>query len=231
MKKTTAWSSPLFSSLALSLVLWADPAFAGPAGDIQMVGYSSNGLGCPQGSVTVQWAPDGNSFTVLYDRLLVEVGGGRGPRAGTNCNVDIQLRKHRLAGFSVEAVDFRGFVQLDPGVVAQQVVRVASGSSKELRALTTDFGFQRWQGPVAENYILSTVRPPRRPEILNCLPFREQTQLTIKTEMQIQNAQGGRSGMMAVDSSDGRVMQRYHLRWQNCAATTIDLIGNLIGRR
>lgn len=204
--------------------------FAGAAeANIQMLGYQSRGAGCPEGSVQVIWAPDYRSFTVLYDRLLLEAGRGRGASNQVNCEVDMQLKKHKLQGFAVEAVDFRGFVQLDRGVRAQQVVKVSSGSTKELRALSTDFGFQRWTGPMNDNYTLSTVRPPRRPEILNCLPYRENTRLVVQTKLEISNAGGGRGGMMAVDSSDGRVMQRYHVRWQNCVETTKDLIEDIIG--
>lgn len=197
---------------------------------IQFLGAISRGAGCPEGSVSVQWAADGSSFTVLYDRLLLEVGAGRGPQGRTSCEVEMILKKHRLQGFAVEAVDLRGFVQLDPGVRAQQSVSVSSGSTQELRRVSTDFTSQQWQGPIADTYTLSTVRPARRPDILNCVPFRENTRLVLRTQMMIQNAQAGRTGMMAVDSSDGRVMQRYHVRWQNCAETTKDLIEDLIGR-
>lgn len=196
---------------------------------VQMLGYQSRGAGCPAGSVQVIWAPDYRSFTILYDRLLLEAGRGRGSAGQISCEVEMNLQKHRLQGFAVEAVDFRGFVQLDPGVRAQQIVKVSSGSTKELRTLSTDFGSQRWQGPIDRNYTLSTVRPARRPEILNCIPYRENTRLVVQTKLEISNAGGGRSGMMAVDSGDGRVMQRYHVRWQNCVETTKDLIEDIIG--
>lgn len=211
--------------LVLGLLLSASWAEA----RMQMEGYQARGSGCPDGSVQVIWAPDYNSFTVLYDRLLLEAGRGRGSAGAVNCEVEMFLKKHRLQGFSVEAVDFRGFIQLDPGVRAQQVVKVSTGSTKELRALSTDFGVQRWQGPIAQNYTLSTVRPARRPEILNCIPYRENTRLVVQTRLDISNADGGRAGMMAVDSTDGRVMQRYQVRWQNCVETTKNLIEDIIG--
>lgn len=211
--------------LVLGLIVSASAAQA----RIQMQGYQSRGAGCPEGSVQVMWAPDYSSFTILYDRLLLEAGRGRGASGQINCEVEMHLQKHRLQGFAVEAVDFRGFVQLDPGVRAQQTVKVSSGSTKELRAISTDFGMQRWQGPANQNYTLSTVRPPRRPEILNCIPYRENTRLVVQTKLEISNAGGGRGGMMAVDSGDGRVMQRYHVRWQNCVETTKDLIEDIIG--
>jgi hypothetical protein len=197
---------------------------------IQMLGHVSRGAGCPEGSVQVMWDPGFTSFTVLYDRLLLEAGRGRGAAGRVNCEVEMILKKHQLQGFAVEAVDLRGFVQLDPGVRAQQLVSVSSGSTRELRVISTDFGAQRWQGPIAQNYTISTLRPSRRPEILNCIPFREKTRLVIRTQMDIAGASGGSGGMMAVDSADGRVMQRYHVRWQNCVETTKDLIEDLIGR-
>ena len=195
---------------------------------LQSVEYA--GTGCPQGSVTAQLAPDGSALTVLYDRFDLRVGADT-TQGMQDCKIVLRLKKPLLAGFRIESADFRGFIYLDPGVVADQQVRVGSGSIKELRQITTEFGYQRWQGPVNQNFNLTTVRPLKTPPILDCIPPRENTQIVIESKIRVGQAGGSRIGQLTVDSVDGRIVQRYNLKWVNCLKQGKDLIGGLIGRR
>lgn len=205
----------------------ADPIFGK---EIRLQGYSAGGNGCPSGSVSVIMSPDGSEFSVLYDKLTVGVGPGK-PTAYASCEVDISLSKPFMMGFRIESADFRGFVSLAPGVVAEQRVKLSSGLVKEIRNATADFGAQRWYGPTQENYILSTVHPTSQLDVLSCVPLNKKTHIIIKTEIRMQqNRNPNGTGLLAVDSTDGKLIQRYHVRWENCARDIGSIIGGLFGR-
>lgn len=209
-----------------ALLLLSTNAFAQMV-QIRSVEYS--GSGCPQGSVQVQFSPDGSSFTVLYDRFDLRVGADIA-EGMQNCSIRVKVKKPLLAAFRVESADFRGFVHLDPGVTAEQKVSVAVGPIKELRRITSEFGYQRWQGPIAQNFLLTTVRPLNTPPVLDCVPPRENTEMIIESKIRVGRGGGSRFGQLTVDSADGRMVQRYNLKWQNCVQSGIDLI-RLLGRR
>lgn len=216
------------SSFALGLILSSQFAFAlGPRpGEVEITGLSIGGNGCPQNSVDVVLAPDAKSFTVLYDQFYVEVAPGRSKQSA-KCQVELDFKKPRAMGFTIEAVDFRGFVHLEPGATAEQKVSAGISASSRIRQATSDFGYQRWSGPVSENFILSTVRPFKTPEILNCLPAKKSTTLVLKSELKINQRHPASSGLLTVDSTDGRMAQRYHMRWVNCAKAIGGIIGGL----
>ena len=134
-------------------------------------------------------------------------------------------------GFRIESADFRGFVHLDPGVIADQNVRISSSPIPELRKVSAEFASQQWVGPVSQNYTLTTVRPLRTPEVLDCVPPRENTQIIIQSRIRIAQAGGSRIGQLTVDSVDGKLVQRYNLKWVNCLKSARDFIRGLGGGR
>lgn len=214
----------LFAVAVVLAILATESAEA----QLQMTGVISGGSGCPQGTVNVAMAPDGSSFSVLYDRLGTQVGPG--VRVGAaDCRVEIKIRKPLMLGFQIESADFRGFVALDPGVAAEQRVSVAAGAIRQIRDATADFGHQRWVGPVQQPFTLTAVRPGRL-DILACAPPRENISIVIKTQIRMQQARNPNGqGLLTVDSADGKVMQRYKLRYQNCARTIGSVIGGILG--
>lgn len=212
-------------SLFFSLLGLSFTAVAGS--DVYIESFTTSGAGCPNGSVSVTMDPDGNSITVLYDRFQLQALGSSLPNVEMKCKIEAVIRKPKLMGFSVESVDFRGFVQLDRGVRAAQKVKVQAGSSKRLRKLSGDFGYERWQGPLAQSYLLTTVSPFEAPEVLNCIPFSKKTKMSIESKIQISGAGGGRQGLLAVDTADGRVAQKYNIKWHNCIGAIGDGLGDL----
>ncbi len=210
----------MFSGLLLTIKSWA----LAP-GQVSIEYVALEGRGCPAGSVAVQLAPDASSFTVLYDQFQLDGRAASLAEIKTECKVTIKLRKPLLLGFAVESMDMRGFIQLDAGVRASQKVTVKSGAVGPIRQLQSDFGYEQWQGPVQQNYLISTLKPIRRPEILNCIPPRKDTKIEISSKLQIQNLSSGRVGLMMVDSADGRMVQKYNLRWTNCLNALGDLLG------
>lgn len=198
------------------------------ASSVEIKEVSLSGSGCPDGSVQVVLAPDASAFTVLYDRFQLQVTPGN-PKGEMKCEVQIKLKKPRLQGFAIESADFRGFVWLDHGMTAEQTVSVGAGAIKEIRQLTSEFGSQKWNGPISENYILSTVRPINGPKLLNCLPAKDETKIIVKSKIKIEPRHSAGIGQMSVDTADGRVSQTYRLRWDNCARRIGGAIGGILG--
>lgn len=183
------------------------------ARDIQVQSVDYGGDGCPQGTVTAILSPDASTLTVLYDAFTARVGGGVGEER-RNCNVTLRLKKPRLWSFAVDSVDFRGHIHLDHGVRAEQKIDFSSGPTRI--GFNQSFGFQRWVGPISQDYMLSTVRPLQGPQILNCLPAKENTKIELKSSIRLAGGGGHRGGMMSVDSADGRLIQTYRLSWVSC---------------
>ena len=194
---------------------------------VEVTGVITGGNGCPQGTAQVVMAPDGSAFTVLYDAMNLHVDPSN-PNGILDCQVHINIKKPLMMGFFVESADFRGFVALDPGMVAEQQVSLASGATSDIRRMTSDFGVQRWAGPVADNYTITTVRPRTGLDILNCVPPREKTRIVVTSRISIRPGTAAGNGQVAVDSTDGRLAQHYRLRWQNCANDIGNAIGGII---
>lgn len=199
-----------------SLIIFLSMIFSsvGFAQSLQIEEVQLTGQGCPQGSVAVQISPDASSFTVLYDRLTL-VAGADTTDASTECKVRIRLKKPLRMGFRIEEVDFRGYVYLDPGVVGAQKVRVTSGNGSDKHALA-EFGYERWKGPINENFVLTALRSSEPPTTIDCKPMKEKSVIVLATKLHIKKAGGSKVGQITVDSADGRLSQKYRLRWTNC---------------
>lgn len=198
----------------ITMLFFAVRAMALAPGEAQIVSVNVQGDGCPDGSVHMTLAPDASAFTVLYDAFTVATTGTQ-PMVERNCRVVAQIRKPRDMGVSVEGVDFRGFVQLDDGVRAGQVVRVVSGQHGGQQGRQSDFGFERWLGPIASNFIIRSLLAGNRVGDINCVSS-DTTKLIVASRVRIQGARAGKSGMITVDSADGELMQKYMLNWQDC---------------
>jgi len=194
---------------------------------IQVTGLKTSGEACPEGSVQVQVAPDGSSFTVLDDRLVLSSTPGS-PNARTQCQVTVNIRKPLMMGFTIESADFRGFIALDPGMIAEQKVSISTAPVKELQKISAEFGQQVFRGPIQQDYILSTVRPIKGSDILNCVPPRENTKIVINTDLRIRVGSQNGFGEFTVDSVDGKVRQTYRLKKQDCAQQLGNALGTLI---
>jgi hypothetical protein len=200
---------------------------------LELKGVEYGGSGCPQNSVSVQIDPGGQSFTVLYDQLDSRVDRVQN-QDRKNCKVILKVRKPKFLGYRVESADFRGFVNLDPGVTAIHEAKIQSGSVKGLQIISTEFGMQVWQGPISQPFYTSTQRiiRSRHQDLFDCLPLdKRDSEILIDTEVRLSHRGGNRYGQLTVDSADGRFAQRYHLSWANCGRAVGNFIGFLVGGR
>ena len=183
---------------------------------VQLTGIEYRGSGCPQGHISAAITSDASAFSVLYDSFSLDVGGNI-TAAQSACSVVLHLKKPKRMGFRIVSADFRGFVALDPGVVASQNVVVMAGPNYGHQKLSAEFGNQNWTGPVGENYQLRSVRPVNnKPPVLDCVPAKENTDIVINSKIQISNGGGARLGQLTVDSVDGLVEQKFFIQWIDC---------------
>ncbi len=198
--------------LGLLLFFFSPLVFA----QISLISAEYQGSGCPQGQVSVTMTPNGSAFSILYDAFDLRVDKNI-TVARASCRVALHVKKPRKTGFRIENAEFRGFVALDAGVSASQNVKVMVGPNHGHQKLSAEFGSQIWQGPIAENYNLSAVRPVnKKPPVLDCVPPKENTDIVIDSQIQVTSA-GGEFGQLTVDSVDGVLVQKFNVTWVNCS--------------
>lgn len=212
--------------LSLLTLLFATGAEAGfPPGAVTLESVTFAGSGCPAGSVSAVLAPDGSAITVMYDAFEAKIGGATST-AQKKCDVVIKMRKPQLYSFALEAADFRGFVGLQYGARATQQVKIETGSGK-LAKLNLNLASHQWQGPIMKDYMLTAVKPVEGMKYLSCLQPNKKAELKVKSTITLENFGSGAEGQIAVDSVDGRLVQKYNLKWMNCIQVGIGVLNGL----
>lgn len=197
--------------LCLFFALSALPhAEAGP----QISAFNYGGSGCPQGSVQAVLAPDGSALSIIYSNFVANVNANQRADA-RDCTVTLKIRKPVIQAYILESADFRGFVGLEAGVSARQQVNVQNGFGRFL--LNQQFGFNMWEGPVSQNYMIQSVKPVSlNGNSVDCAnQLRADTKMEFKTKVRLESRNGGQ-GMFTVDSTDGRLQQIYRFKLINC---------------
>jgi hypothetical protein len=211
------WGQKVATGLGLSLM--AGSAFAGhlgmdAAGDapnpnevhINSIAYA--GSGCPAGSVSESVAPDAKAFTLLFDSYVAEAGPGVLLKEGRkNCQIAVDLRFPQGWSYSVIDVDYRGFVQLDPGTTGLQKTNYYFQGQSFGPSLQSSF-----RGPVAKDY---HIRDSLGIDAVVWSPCGMTRALNLNTQVRV-TASGGRRALMTTDSIDGELTHVYGLRWRKC---------------
>jgi hypothetical protein len=203
----------LLAPLALAAVVAAqDPIKApedagGPPG-VYFGSVSYGGNGCPQGTVSALFAPDRSSFTLLFDSYVASAGPGVPITEGRKaCQIAADIRVPQGWQYSIVNVDYRGYVALPPGGVAQQSsIYYFQGSQQQSQAGTT------FNGPIAQDYLASDAVPISSTVWSQCnaqIPFNIKSQVRLFVPP-------GASGQITTDSIDAKVKQIYGLSWRQC---------------
>lgn len=205
--------SIIAGAAVLSLATMASPAFAQSAPDPSQVYIESmtyNGTGCPVGSVAVELAPDRTAFTMLFSEFVAQAGPGISPSQWRrNCQINFDLFVPSGWSYSVATVDFRGFVQLDPGVVGTQTATYYFSNQLQQASFDTVF-----VGPKDQDYL---IRDEVGVENLVWSRCGETRPANINTSVRVNNRQNPRgSGMMTTDSIDGQIKQIFRIYWRRC---------------
>ena len=175
---------------------------------------SWGGNGCPAGTMSVQFAPDNLSFTILFDQFVAETDGTRMQRRDVmTCNALIPIEIPANMQMEITRVDYRGFVNLPANSQAMlHALYNFRGPGGDRDRVNLRYSFQ---GPITENYILST-------DLLNTAggtevsPCGGSTQLRIFNQMQIVSRKAGEPAQATIDSIDGQANAIYYVNWKAC---------------
>jgi len=168
------------------------------------------GSGCPAGTVAGSIANDRQAFTLLFDSYIAEVGPGISIREKRkNCQLAVALDFPQGWSFSIFTVDYRGYVDLDGGIVGtQQSSYYFQGQSTTARLASN------YYGPLSQNY---QIRDTLGISAVVWSPCGASRALNINTEVRLNNSNNPTgSGIMTTDSIDGVVRQLYGFQWRRC---------------
>jgi hypothetical protein len=178
------------------------------AGTITLGGLNYAGTGCPAGSVSHSLSPDARVMTLLFDQYQAEADTASGiPGQTTGCGLDIAL--HVPAGwtFGVVAVDFRGFVDLDPGTNAvESASYIFPGEPAGVQ-----LGNFNMAGPISDDYVHTNQVPVSAVAWSPCSSGAD-IPLHIDTQLSVQGAHGA----VTVDSVNAHIHHDYTLSWKRC---------------
>ena len=190
----------------------AEPAPVPPPGSIRVESLVYDGDGCPPGSASVDIAPDGTAFTVIFSEFVVEQGPGVARQeAEKGCNVTVGLSIPPGLTYAVTSVDYRGYASIAPGAIGyHRGMYHFTGGGQPLRSAWTPFAGARdedWHvREVADTVVWGKCRTERKLQLKAHLRLERGT--SVATD----------SSFMTIDSQDGDIEQVYHLAWSSCAA-------------
>jgi hypothetical protein len=169
----------------------------------------TQGSGCPQGSVVPVVAPDGLSFTLLFNGFAAEVGPSVNTKErAKDCNIRLKLHVPNGTTGTVTTVDTRGFVELDPGVTASQTSKYRFPGGAQATGTST------FSGPVTQDYVredsieTTTTTQPRCGRPMHA---------RIDTSLSVDNtAAPNASGLITLDTLDGQFRQVFNVGFAPC---------------
>jgi hypothetical protein len=171
------------------------------AGFIESVEYT--GTGC-EGSATTGLSPDNQVATSIFSALVAAAGPGTEPEVGSrNCLIMMQINVPSGWSYSLESVDYRGFVDLEKDVTAsRQSLYVISGSPVHV---TPSVSFK---GEISNDYNQADVGPDAPGPWSPCGGGQV---LWIATQTEVKNnGHQKRSGQLTIDTIDTE------LQWRRC---------------
>jgi len=188
----------------------ASSAFAYGPDYVRVRSINFAGSGCPAGSVATNVSPDRQAFTLLFDNYIAEVGYGVSARERRkNCVVNVDLDFPAGWTYTLFTVDYRGYVDLEHGLLGtQQTSYYFQGSSSTARLASNI------RGPVARDY---QIRDNLAVSSQVWSPCGARRSLNMNTEVRIDNSRNRHGqGIMTLDSIDGQLKHIYGIAWRRC---------------
>jgi hypothetical protein len=201
------------SLFALALALASSTALAQsspPPGSVSLGALNYAGPGCPDGSLAVSLSPDGSAFTILYSSLVAATGPGvDASQSVSGCQLSLSLAGPPGWAWAVDSIDFRGYVKLDPHVLAQEKDDYHFADGRHVNSAMDVF-----HGPLDEDYVDHVA-----PHGNSGAPYSAcgGSPITISTEARITGrGNHGAAALLTVDSADGVVAHQLNLSWRTC---------------
>jgi hypothetical protein len=196
---TTTLTTLSFSSFA-----WSKPDYV----RIRNITYA--GSGCPVGTVAENISPDFNAFTLEFDSFVAETGPGH-PLSDSRKNCSIVLSIDHPYGwqYTVNSVDYAGYVNLDSRVQATQRSLYYFQGQSATAKLETSF-----YGPTSRDYRIRDVLGISGQVWSPCGASRA---LILNAQVIADNYRNpnGR-GVITIDSIWAYTRHRYGIQWRRC---------------
>jgi hypothetical protein len=197
----------------LALAVSVAAGSAGAAGPdpqevyVQWIAYG--GTGCPQGTVGHSLSADRTTFTLLFDAYIASSGPGIPVTENRkNCQLTIGLHTPPGWSYTLFTIDYRGFVQLAPGMSAEaKSTYYFSGETSQVSGRT------RFAGPIARDFL---VRDAVLVLTQEWSPCSTSSQLNMNTQFRLVDAGVTRS-QITHDSTDSKAEFIMGLQWRHCA--------------
>ncbi|KAJ3397785.1 hypothetical protein HDU92_002457 [Lobulomyces angularis] len=179
-----------------------------PKGSITVNTISYAGSGCPAGTVSENLNSDATAFTLLFDSYVAS----KGPSVPItenrkNCQLNINLNIPQGWQYSVGTVDYRGFMQLDAGVTAQQQALYYFQGELVQQRITTTFSDKN-----NGDYTIRDAFPLETTIWSSCTA---KANVNINTQIRL-SGPNDKQGLITIDSVDAKVTQIYGLQWKKC---------------
>jgi hypothetical protein len=98
----------ILTSLALTAASIATSMTPASAAQVEILGASYGGSGCPANSASVSVSPDGQELTILFDKFAAL--GNDAAQSRKSCNMSIPIKVPQGYQVSLYDADYRGYV-------------------------------------------------------------------------------------------------------------------------
>lgn len=175
------------------------------------------GNGCPAGTMQAVFAPDGLSFTVLFDQFVADTEEGK-RRDNMRCDAILPILIPEGQRMEITRVDYRGFVNVPQKGKASlhSVFNFVERKDRDREKDRINIRFS-FAGPLMENYELSTgdMNGGEGLKDTETSPCGGQAFLRIRNEVQVR-APKGEQAQLTVDSVDAAGNAIYYVNWKSC---------------
>lgn len=175
------------------------------------------GNGCPANTMRVAFAPDNLSFSILFDQFVAQIGEGRHGMDAMTCNAIIAIELPENMQMEITRVDFRGFVSLPQGSVANLTsIFNFAGPGGDRDRMNLRFNFA---GPVQDNYEISTdaMNAGGEAQQSEISPCGGTVNLRVTNQLRLMaRSNNGVAAQVTIDSIDGSSHAIYYVNWRAC---------------
>ena len=202
---------PLCSLFALLFAL-APTAFA--ATDIETGTPIYFGNGCAKNSVSIAFAPDSLSFSVLYDEMVAGVSASDHRRSRhKTCEVFIPITLPKNTALSIENVDYRGFAALPTSGHAS--LKATYGFWPSVHGFRFDGNHfkRKFKAPYMDEYQISTDAFAKDHKPTSACGGKVYLYLGDRLNL---HAKKGADAQITLDSVDGALGNHYSLALKRC---------------
>jgi len=199
------------SIITTTLVTLSSPGFAwGSPEYVRVRSITYAGTGCPAGTVYENIAPDYRAFTLYFDSFMAESGPGRSlSQSRKNCSIMLSLDHPAGWQYTVDTVDYAGYVSLEPNVQAIQKSSYYFQGQFQTANLQTTF-----YGPVARDY---QIRDQLGLSALVWSPCGASRALILNAQVRADNFRNRSGyGLIPLDTIRAAASHRYGIQWRRC---------------